>query len=204
MSNIKQYVPNFPKEAGNRVYSEEELQGYFGDQSLEGSNLDPMTLLSGGGAANVVKNSSSQYGKYLRYAKNNSKEGVSPEGSRRLANISLLAGLGKAADPTTIPRAFGDMIGMGTKGGGLDSFLVNSIGNVSKASNNLARIRNYRMNKVAGNDTATSLLMDRIATRKQQAFSPVNNANSAFNIIDNPFGNIGSMGNMAYKLAGKI
>jgi len=169
-----------------------------GNQALEPSFLDP-TMYFGGGATLGVLNKGriagnamgNAYKKSLQNAAKNPMSGGVIDQSKRTATGALILGAGKIADPTFIPSALAGGLGFGIKQPGIGGVVKNIADITKKSAVNVARAKNFRLNKKAGLSDEAAAVADKIATTKLGITKPINNVSKiqrAAKIKDNFLG----------------
>ena len=116
--------------------------------ALEASALDPLSFMSGGTTVKTAKAATDKYGRYLRNAKSNRTKGRKPDMTKRTGSAALGSAFAAAVDPTTVPKAIGNAIGFGIGDNGMGSLITNASGAVSKFAVDIARAKNYRLNRI--------------------------------------------------------
>ena len=131
------------------------------NEALESSVLDPLSWIGGNALWGGTGNALMKGGKLWRDDVARSIGKGLEDSGRRAANATL-AGLGATASSPkqaiwNYLNSVGDAVSMGTPSTGKANAITGMIDNVSNFASDIAALRNYRINKVAGNmDVAES------------------------------------------------
>ena len=182
MIGLSRQSPLAHRKRNNPIVNVPQTESAFLDpenQALDSSFLDPAMYFGGGaimkGIGKGVNAGNKAGTAYMKNARNNRTSGQLLDPSKRTANIALGAGLGKIADPTFIPSALAAGVGLGVKQPGVGG-VIKGMADITKSSAiNLARAKNFRLNKKAGLSNTEATIADKIATTSLKLTKPINN-----------------------------
>ena len=161
------------------------------NEALEGSMLDPTTLIGGGSAAVKGVDAATDAGKAYFKAAREMDPGKADLG-RRASALATAGAIGHAMDPVSAAKSLAggasNSLTMGLPGSGLGDSIMKVGSSIQNNLQGIAAMRKYRMDKVAGKDPDTAFLDSYIANKKLPFDVAANQLDFAANVGQNGAG----------------